>query len=552
MLHQTGSFVRAFTSSAAGPNPPFDPVAVTSEPFTHARSCAKPQSSRSRPVVLMLSGFAGFGKDECGKHLASSFGFTREAFADRLKDEVASTYPGLNREAMDTSDGKASSVLVDASIGTETLRSLLIRHGAWRRSQDANYWADLVVSRISTAHTRLKHELRVVITDWRYPNEYERVRTWAHASGVCVVCWRIRRGSLPSPVDDSSEHQLDDFAGFLYTLENEVRFDPHPTDPVRHSLWTAQKESSVSDAKNTGHYYGNSLYSYRYNIDCAVATCFPWMTFAVVDVDDVVLAWIDAFRLWLLDHPDGYKTTSDYPTSWGMQSWIARSAAPAAATLTAATPTPTPNAMQLINEFNSCDFFSTIPPVHGAVEGLAALRDAGYTVVLVSSCLPKADGAFGMAALRLSALIALVGEQGFSSLCMLPLGASKMSAIRCFKRGIMIDDNHHHLNATASSEDHLSILLYLMEAPWNRPSVFPPPNVNDATETTKTQNDNDSNDSTNKTRAEQSNCKGKRAVAAESKPQDVSDNKKYDRFVRVSGWSQLCALLPSSPLMPPY
>lgn len=154
MLHQTKSFVHAFTSSTVGgPNPPFDPVAITSELLTHVQLCTKLQLSRLKSVVLMLLGFAGFGKDKYHKYFTSSFRFTHKVFTNHLKDEITNIYPDLNHEAIDTSNSKALSILVDALIGTEMLHSLLIRHETWCKSQDANYWADLIVSYISTTHT---------------------------------------------------------------------------------------------------------------------------------------------------------------------------------------------------------------------------------------------------------------------------------------------------------------------------------------------------------------------------------------------------------------
>lgn len=177
-------------------------------------ACRNQNASRFReqhpPVLLMLFGFAGAGKDQCGLHLAA-YGFRRFAFADALKDEVADKYPAVDRAAMDTPEVKARVVDLGPNEGCKTIRSLLIGYGEMRRAQDINYWVDKVLLRME--HALKQHVMErcasgepageaplFVITDWRFSNEYERAKEWADLFRVTLCCRRINRGNLPSSV----------------------------------------------------------------------------------------------------------------------------------------------------------------------------------------------------------------------------------------------------------------------------------------------------------------------------------------------------------------
>ena len=198
-----------------------------------------------RPIVVLISGFLESGKDTAGNILVKKYGFRRFAFADKLKDEVSTTY-GLDRQTLDTPEGKRGFV------NGQTVRSLLISHGNFRRSQDINHWASLIGSEI----IRGKYQ-RIVITDWRFPNE--KVFLQHALPDFLVETWRIRRFEHSS-VNDESENALNDFS-----------FDKH--------------------IDNTG--ISGGLSTFRKNVSFA-ARSLPLKWF-LVDVDEVLLEWTSAF-----------------------------------------------------------------------------------------------------------------------------------------------------------------------------------------------------------------------------------------------------------------
>ena len=156
--------------------------------------------------IVMLSGWLKSGKDTVGEYLCRRYGFKRLAFADALKDEVSATY-GIRRDLLDSQQGKDTRVesfpIREGSLAP-TVRDVLIHHGQWRRSQDLDYWVRKVQPRPGD---------RIVITDWRFPNEFEVL------SQRCTVeTWRVERWATP-PRTDPSEVALDSHR-FDLTLKN--------------------------------------------------------------------------------------------------------------------------------------------------------------------------------------------------------------------------------------------------------------------------------------------------------------------------------------------
>lgn len=148
---------------------------------------------KGKPIIIMVSGYLKSGKDEIGRHLCKSHGFVRFAFADLLKQQVSELF-NLNRAVLDTQTGK------DALIRGRTVRSILIEHGQRRRRQNENYWVDCVIKALKKGGWK-----RVVITDWRFPNEYTRLSQYA-----TVQSWRVDRWDTP-PLNDETETALDSF-----------------------------------------------------------------------------------------------------------------------------------------------------------------------------------------------------------------------------------------------------------------------------------------------------------------------------------------------------
>jgi len=161
--------------------------------------------------VLWLSGFAGSGKDTVAAILCKKLDYYRVAFADMLKDYVAEKYR-FNRILCDTVEGKNTIVALG-----KTVRELLIEESAAAKTNNLNIFAEQALRKIIGSGQDF-----IVISDWRYPHEYEFI-TKALGPTVDHTTIRIVRPGLPS-LSDPSEHALDVWPFELTILNSDLHY----------------------------------------------------------------------------------------------------------------------------------------------------------------------------------------------------------------------------------------------------------------------------------------------------------------------------------------
>ena len=164
------------------------------------------------PLVIGVGFQIGAGKDTIGKYLVEHCAFTRIAFAEPLKDAAAAIY-GFDRSRLDDASYKAE---VDPFWG-ETRRRILQVLGTecMRHGHRDDVW-------VKAAHRRVAQHLSrgesVVITDVRFRNEVEAVKSWGGE------VWRVIR---PQPkVGDAaslhaSESELSGYDGWDAVIFND-------------------------------------------------------------------------------------------------------------------------------------------------------------------------------------------------------------------------------------------------------------------------------------------------------------------------------------------
>lgn len=115
-------------------------------------------------IVIGLAGKAGSGKDTAGEYLCKMFGFYRIAFGDFLKKHCVDVH-GWNGEKDDVG------------------RELLQKEGTNKhREAYENVWVDHAVILIRTLETDGFDKF--VITDMRFPNEYNLVSSYTNGYPV--------------------------------------------------------------------------------------------------------------------------------------------------------------------------------------------------------------------------------------------------------------------------------------------------------------------------------------------------------------------------------
>lgn len=162
-----------------------------------------------KPVLILLSGWAGSGKDAVAAILTEKYGFQRFAFADPLKEAVSASTglpPAMFERPFKDRPLSASD--------PRTPRDLLIQHADAARARDPDIYSQAIVTAIQASGTP-----RAVISDWRYRREGAVVTTALTEAG-----WRILRGRIERPgVTPSAapiEHDLDS-AEMDYRIQND-------------------------------------------------------------------------------------------------------------------------------------------------------------------------------------------------------------------------------------------------------------------------------------------------------------------------------------------
>lgn len=150
--------------------------------------------------IILLAGKAGSGKDTVANHLVKNYSFKRFAFADTLKEYTSKKY-NVPLHILFTQEGKKQEIMVNNKM--VTLRDLLIKDGAEKREENNNYWVDLVIEKIKSESLTQD----IVISDFRFPNEYNRIKEFFSELATVLV---VRENGCEN-IDDLSETSLNKF-----------------------------------------------------------------------------------------------------------------------------------------------------------------------------------------------------------------------------------------------------------------------------------------------------------------------------------------------------
>lgn len=151
--------------------------------------------------IILLRGFSQSGKDFVGKVLCDKYNYKRYAFAESLKKMVAQKFNCLF-EQLETQKGKQMICTMD--VKKRTYRQILIDEAQMLRGMDEDVFAKYCCKEISEHMGE-----RIVVTDWRYENEYNIIKQYFPTHIIIPVNVQ-RYDQTKSPVNDISEYQLID------------------------------------------------------------------------------------------------------------------------------------------------------------------------------------------------------------------------------------------------------------------------------------------------------------------------------------------------------
>ena len=157
-------------------------------------------------MIIGLSGYAQSGKDEVSKILVEEFGFTRVAFADKIRELLYEMNPDfrdtLLQQAVDREGW-------DEVKKDQSVRRMMQNLGVGARKLfGENFWVHQAMISMANAHSN------IVVTDVRFINEANTLKT----NGGQL--WRIKRPGIEAVNNHVSEHDLNDYK-FDQIVKNE-------------------------------------------------------------------------------------------------------------------------------------------------------------------------------------------------------------------------------------------------------------------------------------------------------------------------------------------
>lgn len=158
-------------------------------------------------MIVGLCGYAGSGKDTVAEILVREHGFTRYAFADKLRELAYAINPPV---IVDRDEWYPLATIVDykgwdaAKREHTEVREFLQNLGVWHRD---NVCEDFWVKFVQDAWLA-DGRPDAVVTDVRFPNEALWVRNHGEFWGVGAGLWRIQRPGV-GPVNGHISEQLD-------------------------------------------------------------------------------------------------------------------------------------------------------------------------------------------------------------------------------------------------------------------------------------------------------------------------------------------------------
>lgn len=179
--------------------------------------------------IIGLSGFARSGKDEAVKVLVEEFGFTRVAFADKLRQVLYQLNPAIGIE----------NLWCDHNVGLDNTKTwnyiyvqdIVDKYG-WNGYKETPYSYEIrrLLQRLGTeagrqtlwdsiwidaAFAGLPEDAKVVVSDARFFNEFEAIRE----RGGKV--WRIERSGVGPANSHASEMEAIKYPYFEQTVYND-------------------------------------------------------------------------------------------------------------------------------------------------------------------------------------------------------------------------------------------------------------------------------------------------------------------------------------------
>jgi len=199
------------------------------------------------PLIVMLSGWAGSGKDVAAALMVEEMGFQREAFADVMKTACAhACHLPLEDFMWPARKDAPLRHTVKEYPEAKTPRDILLAYGRRQRAVNDAVFARHVVQNIQAAAADID---RFVISDWRFPIELAELQRAFPTARIVRV--RVKRACV-QPLETPTEHLLDD-APFDVVIQNDGCISDL-RDALRHMLHPYLHPQSIGINDQDGSY----------------------------------------------------------------------------------------------------------------------------------------------------------------------------------------------------------------------------------------------------------------------------------------------------------
>jgi len=150
-------------------------------------------------MIIGLTGYAQSGKDSVAQTLVEKYGYTRVAFADKIRELLIETNP-LIRDGFRVESVVSAYGWDQAKVLFPEIRYLLQSLGVGARTIfGENFW-------VQQALRQVHFEGNYVITDVRFTNEADAIKKYDDAQ-----IWRIKRPGVQAVNAHISESELDGY-----------------------------------------------------------------------------------------------------------------------------------------------------------------------------------------------------------------------------------------------------------------------------------------------------------------------------------------------------
>jgi dephospho-CoA kinase len=163
------------------------------------------------PLIIMISGFRGSGKDTLGSLIIKHRKFKRYGFADQLKD-IASKKYNFDRKYADLREEKDK---LRPEYNNQSIRDLVRKESQEIEKTNSKMLSEEVLNKMKE-DIKNDPEINFVITDFRYKHDYEPLEEYFGKKSILTIKINRIGIEIPNEEKEPEEYALKHFEFDIY------------------------------------------------------------------------------------------------------------------------------------------------------------------------------------------------------------------------------------------------------------------------------------------------------------------------------------------------